>query len=310
MEALVREGREVIVYDRAPLPPDMRCDTSAIRHVVADIRDGEALGSVVTPEVDTVFHLSALVGVDKYLNDPLDVIEISVIGMKNVLQAALAAEAKVVVASTSEIYGRNPAPPWSEDDDRVLGSTSADRWSYATSKAAAEHMTFAYTRHRGLRASILRYFNLYGPRQRPAYVLSRTIHRVVSGQPPLLYDGGAQTRCFTFVDDAVEATLRAAATAAADGQSFNIGSDCETSVIDAVRLVSKLAGSDLQPTALDTSIALGDAYEDVRRRVPNISKAKTLLDWKSKTTLEEGLTTTIAWARCSSWWLGKMPAQG
>jgi dTDP-alpha-D-glucuronic acid decarboxylase len=310
VEALVRQERQVIVYDPAPLPPDLRCDASAVRHVAADIRDGETFGSVVTPEVDTVFHLSALVGVDNYLSDPLDVIEISVIGMKNVLHAAHAAGAKVVVASTSEIYGRNPSPPWSEDDDRLLGSTSADRWSYATAKAVAEHMTFAYMRHHGLRASILRYFNLYGPRQRPAYVLSRTIHRVLNGQPPLLYDSGRQTRCFTYVDDAVEATLRAASISAADGQSFNVGSDCETSVIDAMRLVSTLADSPLQPEALDTSTALGDAYEDIPRRVPDTSKAKTVLDWKSTTSLQDGLAATIDWARRSGWWLSETPAHG
>ena len=213
-----------------------------------------------------------------------------------------------MVASTSEIYGRNPTPPWAEDDDRVLGSTAADRWSYSTNKAAAEHMTFAYTRHRGLRVSILRYFNVYGPRQRPAYLLNRTIHRILNGQPPLLYDGGAQTRCFTFVDDAVDATLRVAATPTADGQSFNVGSNRETSVADAARLVKKLLGSDLKPVMPETSAALGEAYEDIPRRVPDTAKANRVLGWKCATSLHEGLTTTIAWAHRSCWWLGGTPA--
>lgn len=305
-ERLVQRGDEVILYDPAPPPPDLGCDPSGVRHVAADIRDAAALADVITSGVDEVYHLTGVVGVDRYLRSPLDVIDVTLIGTRNVLDLAHRADAKVVVASTSEVYGRNPRPPWREEADRVLGSTGVDRWSYSSSKAVAEHMTFAFHRL-GLRASVLRYFNVYGPRQRPAFVLSRTIHRLLRGLPPLLYDDGLQTRCFTFVDDAVEATLLAGASAAADGLSLNIGGEEETTMAEAVRLAARLAGADVQPVTVATSSELGEGYEDIPRRVPDTSRARELLGWKSRTSLPDGLRTTIAWARRNTWWLEPAP---
>lgn len=304
VERLARQGDEVIVYDPATMPPDLDGGGYAIRHVRADIRDERALADVVGPDVHTVYHLSAMVGVDQYLDDPLEVIDVAVSGTRNVLRSASAVGAKVVAASTSEIYGKNPDVPWSEDADRVLGSVTADRWSYSASKAVAEHMIVAYARHRGLRASVVRYFNVYGPRQRPAYVLSKTVHRVLRGLPPLLYDDGVQTRCFTFVEDAVDATLRAGASAIADGQCFNVGSDREISVADAIRLATRLAGAELAPISVGTDSALGNGYEDIPRRVPDTGKARDLLGWRTRIPLRAGLATTIEWARRNPWWLG------
>ncbi|MEU8307071.1 NAD-dependent epimerase/dehydratase family protein [Actinomadura sp. NPDC048955] len=303
VERLARQGEDVIVYDPAPPPPDLDCGGAAVRHVRADIRDERALADAIGPDVHTVYHLCALVGVDQYLDDPLEVIDVAVSGTRNVLRSASAAGVKVVVSSTSEIYGKNPDVPWAEDADRVLGSVAADRWSYSASKAVAEHMVVAYARHRGLRASVVRYFNVYGPRQRPAYVISKTVHRVLRGLPPLLYDDGSQTRCFTFVEDAVEATLRVGAAEIADGQCFNVGSDRETSVADAVRLATRLAGAEFAPIRVSTDSALGSAYEDIPRRVPDVGKARDLLGWRSRIPLRTGLARTIAWARESPWWL-------
>ena len=210
---------------------------------------------------------------------------------------------RVVVVSTSEVFGKNPAVPWTEDADRVLGSTSATRWTYSTSKALAEHLTFAFVQQHGLDATIVRYFNVYGPRQRPAYVLSRGIHRALNGRPPLVYDDGRQTRCFTYVADAVEGTLRVGRSPQATGQAFNLGSTVETSVGAAVELVGKLCGTGLAPEALDTGRSLGSAYEDVPRRIPDTTKARTMLGWTCDTSLETGLRETIAWARTAPEWL-------
>ncbi|GAA2711047.1 NAD-dependent epimerase/dehydratase family protein [Micromonospora olivasterospora] len=302
VERLARAGRRVVSYDLAPPPPDLDCDPSAVRHVTGDIRDPTALRRLVTDEVDTVYHLSAMVGVDRYLRSPLDVIDVNLLGTRAVLQRALEVGARVVVASTSEVYGRNPAVPWAEDADRVLGSTATDRWSYSTSKALAEHLTLAFARELGLRTTVLRYFNVYGPRQRPAYVVSGTVHRLLRGLPPLLYDGGAQTRAFTYVDDAVTGTLLAAAHPAADGEVFNIGSDRETTVAELVRLAGELAGVDTPPLPVDTDRALGGRYEDIPRRVPDVGKARRLLSFRCATPLPEGLRRTIEWARRSPWW--------
>ncbi|HEV3001229.1 MAG TPA: NAD-dependent epimerase/dehydratase family protein [Solirubrobacteraceae bacterium] len=305
VERLVAQGDEVTVYDVGPLPPDLRCDPAAIRKVDADVRDADALAAAVTPGVDVVYHLAAMVGVDRYLDSPLDVIDVAVVGTRTLLGLAVDAGAAVVLASTSEVYGRNPRSPWAEDSDRVLGSTSTSRWSYSSSKATAEHMTFACADRYGLRAAIVRYFNVYGPRQRPAYVVSRTVHRVLRGLPPLLYDGGGQTRCFTFVDDAVAATVLAAerAAAGAGAECFNVGSERETTVGEVVRLVAEVAGRDLEPVPIRTELDLGSNYEDIPRRVPDTARARALLGWRCTTDLRAGLEQTVAWARRSPWWL-------
>jgi UDP-glucose 4-epimerase len=301
VQRLVRQGVEVTVYDVAAPPPDLACDPSAVRHARGDVRDASALAAAVTSDVDIVYHLAAVVGVDRYLDRPLDVIEVNIDGTRNVLRCATAACARVVVASTSEVYGRNPRTPWTEESDRVLGSTATDRWSYSSSKAVAEHLTFAFHRQEGLPAAIVRYFNLYGPRQRPAYVLSRTISRLLRGLAPLLYDDGSQTRCFTYVDDAADATLLAGTSPAALGECFNIGSSRETTIAEAVQLASRLVGLDRPPVIVDTAVELGPGYQDIPRRVPNTAKAEALLGWRCETPLETGLRRTIDWAKRHPW---------
>ncbi|MFF5112836.1 NAD-dependent epimerase/dehydratase family protein [Streptosporangium sp. NPDC000509] len=303
-DALSRRGDEVTVFDAVfdGGPPPSGRGGDAPRHVGGDIRDAEALAGAITGDVDTVYHLAAVVGVDRYIDRPLDVIDINLSGTKNVLELAQKAGARVVLASTSEVFGKNPAVPWAEDDDRVLGSTATDRWSYSSSKALAEHLTFAYMRQRGLDATIVRYFNVYGPGQRPGFVVSRSVHRALRGLPPILYDGGGQTRCFTFVDDAIEATIEAGTAAAALGECFNIGSSVETTIRAVIELVVELTGGD-EAVPVDPRDGFGDAYQDLSRRVPDTSKALAVLGWRSTTTLRDGLARTIDWARANPWWL-------
>jgi len=300
VKALARRGDEVTVFDGGPPPPGR--DGDSPRYVGGDIRDAGTLATAITGDVDTVYHLAAVVGVDRYIDRPLDVIDINLSGTKNVLELAEKAGARVVLASTSEVFGKNPAVPWAEDDDRVLGSTSTDRWSYSSSKALAEHLTFAYMRQRGLDATIVRYFNVYGPGQRPGFVVSRSVHRALRGLPPILYDGGGQTRCFTFVDDAIEATVEAGTAAAALGECFNIGSSVETTIREVIKLVVELTGGD-EAVPVDPRDGFGDAYQDLSRRVPDTSKALAVLGWRSTTTLRDGLAETIDWARANPWWL-------
>jgi nucleoside-diphosphate-sugar epimerase len=303
VERLAEAGEEVRTYDLGPPPPDAAPRTAGVEHVVGDIRDEAALRKAIRPGVEVVYHLSAVVGVDRYLASPLDVIEVNLLGTRNVLRLAHEVGAKVVVASTSEIYGKNPQVPWAEDGDRVLGPTNTDRWSYSSSKALAEHLTFAYARSTGLRACVVRYFNVYGPRQRPAYVVSRTIHRVLRGERPLVYDGGLQTRAFTYVADAIAGTLLAGAEPAVDGEIVNLGSDRESTVAEVVELVCALSGTGLSPKPLATGEAFGAAYEDIPRRVPDVAKARRLLGWKCETPLREGIDRTIRWARANPWWM-------
>ncbi|GII90671.1 NAD-dependent epimerase/dehydratase family protein [Sinosporangium siamense] len=302
VERLVEQGDEVVVFDGAAPPPGQGARQEAVRYIVGDIRSEGQLASAVTRGVDVVYHLAAVVGVDRYVDRPLDVIDINLNGTRNVLELSEKAGARVVVASTSEVFGKNPVVPWDEDADRVVGSTATERWSYSSSKALAEHLTFGYIRQHGLAASIVRYFNVYGPRQRPAFVVSRSVHRALRGLPPLIYDDGRQTRCFTYVGDAIDATITVAAADKALGEAFNIGSSHESTIRQVVELVVELTGGTLA-VPVDPRASFGESYQDLSRRIPDTAKAQALLGWKSTVDLREGLTRTIEWARANPWWL-------
>jgi dTDP-alpha-D-glucuronic acid decarboxylase len=304
---LVSQGDDVVVFDDAP--PDTNPVPGDAAHIRGDVRDVEALAKAIRRGVDIVYHLAAVVGVDQYLARPLDVIDVNFGGTRNVLDLTARAGAKVVIASTSEVFGKNPAVPWSEDGDRVLGPTSADRWAYSSSKALVEHLVFAYGRQHRLPATIVRYFNVYGPGQRPAYIVSRSVHRALNGRPPVVYDRGDQTRCFTYVTDAVEGTVRAASNPAAIGETFNIGSTVETTVRDVIALIAKLTGFDGAIAPVDTATSLSPGYQDLQRRVPDTVKARTVLGWECVTSLQDGVTATIEWARRNPWWLA-LPDSG
>lgn len=299
-EHLARHGDEVTVFDRAaPVPGP----AESVRYVYGDVRDERAVASAMPPGLEVIYHLSAVVGVDRYLAAPADVVEINLLGTLNLLRCARDSGAKIVIASTSEVYGKNPATPWQEDSDRVLGSTATDRWSYASSKGLAEHLTFGYIRQYGVRAAIVRYFNVYGPRQRPAYVVSRSVHRALRGLAPEVYDSGAQTRCFTYIDDAIRGTVLAGTSPEADGEHFNLGNQQESTVAEVVGLICDLTGLEKPASVLDTAAAWGSSYQDIARRVPDAGKARQVLGWKAETSLRDGLAQTIAWARASPWWL-------
>ncbi|MCP2330803.1 NAD-dependent epimerase/dehydratase family protein [Actinoalloteichus caeruleus] len=301
VDRLVADGDEVTVLDVAP-PGGAGGHRSDVEHLPHDVLDRTALASVPA-RFDVVYHLAAVVGVDQYLARPLEVIDVNLQGTRNVLDLAHRCRARVVVASTSEVFGKNPAVPWSEDADRVLGPTSADRWAYSSSKALMEHLTFAFAREHALPTTVVRYFNVYGARQRPAYVVSRSIHRALNGEEMVVYDRGAQTRCFTHVDDVVEGTVLAARSPRAVGETFNVGSMRETSIREVVSLIAEATGGSW--TEVDTTRHLGSAYEDLPRRVPDNTKARTLLGWSPDTPLDEGIARTVAWARDTPWWLAQ-----
>lgn len=309
VERLIERGDRVTVIDSTPPPPDQALARVEAEFVAADVRDTDRLASVITGGVDVVFHFAAVVGVDQYLSRPVDVIDTNFSATRNVVELAARADSLLVLASTSEVFGRNPVVPWREDDDRVLGPTSADRWSYSTSKALGEHLVNAFVRQHGLAATIVRFFNAYGPRQRPAYVVSRSIHRALNGRAPVLYDDGAQTRCFTFVDDLIEGTLQAADTPKALGESFNLGSMAETTMAEVVRLVRRHTAFSEDAVAVRTAERLTGAYEDIPRRVPDNAKARDVLGWSPSTSLTDGVAKTVSWARDASWWLA-LPDQG
>ena len=308
VSALLDRGDTVTVIDlpRGTRTSDVDFDRHPnYRFVPGDVTDMAALQTALTSGVDTVFHLASVVGVKNYVDDPLRVVDVIVTGTRNVLELCQRHGIRLVFTSTSEVFGKNPNPPWAEDDDRVLGSTRTARWSYSSSKAMAEHLVFAMHTSFGLPATVVRYFNVYGPRQNPIFVISQSIHRILNGRSPLVYDSGRQTRCFTYVDDVVAGTLLASESDAAIGEAFNIGSMTETTIGDAVDLAIKLANveSVSRAEAFDTAVRYGATYEDIPRRVPDSTKAQQMLGWRLQVDLEEGLRRTIEWARANPWYL-------
>ena len=307
VDELLRLENRVIAFDIANLDSSHNLElarkNSDFTYVQGDIRNRADLEKAFTPEVQTVFHLASIVGVHKYIDDPFGLIDIVIGGTRNVAELALRNGAGILLTSTSEVFGKNPKVPWSEDDDRVLGSTQVDRWSYSSSKAVCEHMLLALYKQKKLPVRVVRYFNVYGPRQSPIFVVSQSVHKVLNDQRPLLYDDGQQTRCFTYVADAVRGTLMAAADPSSLGEIINLGNSKEITMKEAVDLVIKFSGKSLSWEKLDTREHYGKTYEDIPRRVPAVEKAKRLLGWEATTPHSDGIRQTVEWARRNPWWL-------
>jgi UDP-glucose 4-epimerase len=250
---------------------------------------------------DLIFHLAAAVGVRYIVDDPLSAISANVEGTEIVLRAAFRFWRKVVIASSSEVYGKSTQVPLAEDDDRVLGPTTVSRWSYSSSKAIDEHFAYAYAA-RGLPAVILRFFNVYGPRiHENGYgtVVARFIHQALNGRPLTVHGDGRQTRCFCYVDDTVRGIMRSAEVPEAEGQVFNIGNDREITVGDLAQLIARLADSASDVQLVPYQDYYGQRFEDTPRRVPDLGKASRLLGYAPEVSLEDGLRRTIAWCRAN-----------
>ncbi|MEB2286406.1 MAG: hypothetical protein B6D46_00340 [Polyangiaceae bacterium UTPRO1] len=278
-----------------------------IRHLRRHPRFRLVVDSVMNPDIldvlaaraDLVYHLAGIVGVEHYVGDPYEVLNVNVNGTQNVLRAALKHGRRVVFASTSEVYGKNPAVPWREDADRVLGPSTIDRWCYATSKAAGEHFCLAF-RRLGLVVTILRYFNVYGPRLDQldvGRVVTIFMGQLLRGAPLTVIGDGSQTRCFTYVQDAVAATIAAGVTAAAADQIINVGSDVETSIRELAERMIAIGGGPSTLRFVAQESVYGAGYEDVARRVPDVSRMTAILGTRAVTPLDDGLARTIGWFR-------------
>jgi UDP-glucose 4-epimerase len=239
------------------------------------------------------------VGVRHIVKDPLAAINTNVRGTEVVLDHAFRYWKRIVIASTSEIYGKASHVPFREDDDRVLGSTAVTRWSYSMSKAIDEHFAFAYAA-KGLPVSIIRYFNSYGPRlEERGYgsVVANFARQALRGDPITVHGDGQQSRCFTYISDTVAGTLLAGEVDGAVGEAFNIGSPRETSVLELAQTIKRLVRSKSPIQFVPYEAYYGTGFEDPRRRVPAIDKAKKLLGFQPRVSLEAGLKKTLAWCR-------------
>lgn len=306
VDALLRRGDRVTVVD--DLTTGRRTHLASwaedprLQLVTASLLDACGLERHAA-SADVIFHLAAVVGVRHVVRDPVRAASVNLRGTERVLEAAGRHGCRVVTISSSEVYGRSARPLLREDDARTLGPTTAPRWSYAAAKALSEHLSLAYA-DRGLPVTVLRYFNAYGPRLHPngyGSVIATFVGQALRGDPLTVHGDGQQTRSFTFVEDTVAGTLRAAEHAQAVGQVINVGRAEEISIRDLASLVKDLSGSGSPLRFVPYRHAYGEAHEDTRRRVPDTTKACELLGFRARTPLREGLARTIAWAEQEGW---------
>lgn len=299
VEALLDSGNEVTVID------DLSTGRfENIEHLVGNPRFRFAIDSItnevvmdrLASECDMIFHLAAAVGVRLIVEQPVHTIETNVMGTEAVLKAALRYRAKVLIASTSEVYGKGNEVPFREDDDVVLGPTCRSRWSYAASKMVDEFLALAYYREKGLPVVIFRLFNTVGPRQTGRYgmVIPRFVQQALKGERLTVYGDGQQSRSFLHVRDAVNAIIALADCTKAVGDVFNVGGTEEVTIEDLAREILKVteeqipiyeAGDRIAFIPYDDAYSVG--FEDMRRRVPDISKIHEYTKWQPGKTLAE-----------------------
>jgi UDP-glucose 4-epimerase len=260
------------------------------RYAIEDIRNLNVVDRLVS-ECDIIYHLAAAVGVQKIVSEPINTIEVNIGGSEIILQAARRYRKKVLMASTSEVYGKGVKFPFSEDDDSLLGATTRNRWAYAASKMIDEFLALAYYKEVGLPVVIFRLFNTVGPRQSGQYgmVLPRFVQWALKNEPIQVYGDGQQQRCFGNVRDVVDAIFRLADAPEAIGQVFNIGNTEEVSMLELAQKVCQRAGSQSEITLIPYEQAYEPGFEDFRRRVPDIAKIGKHTGWEPLT----GLDTTI-----------------
>lgn len=263
-------------------------DNPDFHYARTDITDGIVLDRLAS-QADIIVHLAAAVGVKLVVERPLHTIKTNVMGTEAVLQVALRYGCRVLIASTSEVYGKGSRIPFSEEDDVLLGATSKSRWAYAATKMVDEFLGLAYQREYGLPVVPFRLFNTVGPRQTGRYgmVIPRFVSQALRGEPITVYGDGTQSRCFCDVSDAVEAIAGLAQHAQAPGQVFNIGSSEEVTIrelAERVKVVTESC-SQIEYTPYTEAYALG--FEDMRRRVPDTSRIQELLGWQPQLSLDQ-----------------------
>lgn len=301
-EALIEAGNEVTIIDDLSTG---RFENIAhltqnphFRFAIETITNTSVMDRLVS-ECDIVYHLAAAVGVDLIVSSPVHVIETNVHGTDIVLKTARRYRKKVMIASTSEIYGKSNRSPFREDDDRVIGPTTKSRWSYSTSKALDEFLALAYHKETDLSVVIFRLFNTVGPRQRGRYgmVIPRFMQWALAGEPIQVYGDGEQSRCFANVHDVVKAIVLLANCEEANGKVFNIGSQEEITILELAQKIREKTGSSSETILIPYNQAYEEGFEDMRRRVPDTSKIKTYVGWEAETPLDRTLDEIITYFR-------------
>ena len=307
VEALLARGDRVSVVDDESTGTVANL-AAVLGHPRLDYTKGtmadEELVRTLVADADEVYHLAAAVGVQLIAQSPIHTIETNIYTTELLFRqlgrlVAAGRSVKCFMTSTSEVYGKNPKPRWTEEDDLLFGPTTRPRWSYGASKAIDEFLALAYWRERKLPVVVGRLFNVVGPRQTGAYgmVLPRLIDAALAGRPLSVHDDGRQQRCFAHVSDVVRMILALMACPAAVGGVVNIGSDQPVSILDLARQVIAVVDPSLEVEFISYVQAYGEDFEDCRRRVPDLTKLRTLTGLQARYGLDDIIRELVAWKR-------------
>ncbi|MBA2246298.1 MAG: GDP-mannose 4,6-dehydratase [Gemmatimonadota bacterium] len=298
-DALLERGHRVSIIDDLSTG-SIRNITHLRKHAhfryVVDTMLKASLLAELVDEADAIFHLAAAVGVKLIVESPVRTIETNIQCTELLLQVAAKKKKKVLVTSTSEVYGKSTAVPFREDGDLVLGATTRGRWSYACSKAIDEFLAIAYWREKRLPTVVVRLFNTVGPRQTGQYgmVIPRFVSQALEGEPITIYGDGTQTRCFTHVSDTVRALIALMEAEGTVGEVFNIGSEQEITILELARRIREMAGSSSEFVFLPYAVAYQSNFEDMARRVPCLDKIRRTIGWAPTITIDGILESVIA----------------
>ena len=268
-------------------------------HYTIDTVFNDAVVAELVDRADVVFHLAAAVGVKLIVQDPVHTLETNVHGTEVVLRHAAKKQKLVFIASTSEVYGKSIDVPFREDADLVMGATSRHRWAYACSKAMDEFLALAYWKQKHLPVVIVRFFNTVGPRQTSRYgmVLPTFVRQALAGEPITVFGDGKQSRSFTYVGDVVGALLKLMVEPRAIGQVFNIGNPQEVTIGDLAQRVKQMTGSSSAIEFVPYDQAYDPGFEDMPRRVPDLTRIHSLIGYAPKVHLDEIIERVVAEAR-------------
>ncbi|MFI4910753.1 MAG: GDP-mannose 4,6-dehydratase [Sedimentisphaeraceae bacterium JB056] len=301
-EIMLAEKAQVTVLD------DLSTGSlSNIAHLTADnnftfiedrVQNTELLDELVK-NCDYIYHLAAAVGVKLIVEQPIRTIKTNIYGTEAVLEAAAKYNKKLLIASTSEVYGKSDSVPFSEDDDVIYGSTKYSRWSYACSKAIDEFLALAFYQQYGLEVLVTRFFNTVGPRQTGQYgmVVPRFVRAALANQPITVYGSGKQTRCFSYVGDVVKGAKELMECGRAFGQVFNLGCNEEISIEGLAAKIIQLCQSESKVSYMDYKQAYGREFDDMMRRVPSLEKATKTIGYKPQFSLEDTLKAVIEYEK-------------
>jgi len=303
VDSLLADGHKVTVIDNLSTGHLGNLDAAGrnpnFQFVQGSVTD-ETIVDELVHRSESVVHLAAAVGVQLIIEEPLRSFATNVRGSEIVMEAAHRYRRRILVASTSEVYGKNESDSLAEDADRILGPPQVWRWAYSVAKSVDEILAYLYHQQRGLPTVVARFFNTVGPRQSPAYgmVIPRLVRQALNNEPITVYGDGKQTRCFCHVEDTVRAIRGLISDERAIGEAFNIGAGREISMLELANTIIEMSGSssDVKMLTYEEAFPTG-GFEDMRRRVPDTSKITSMLGWRPQRTLEDILAATIAEAK-------------